>query len=131
MIPEERQPALRGIRVSRGSPNPSRDTPLREIEAQLEKFAVNARRSPSRILDNHAKHQSTNFLAHASARSYSPGSGNPCPIQPEASPMPAHDGSGSDQDERLCPPGPEPFQRDPEQLVQRGESTARSGGEQS
>jgi hypothetical protein len=29
MIPEERLPSLRGIWVSRGSPNPSRDTPLR------------------------------------------------------------------------------------------------------
>src|ERR1039457_7664515 len=80
---------------------------------------------------NHAKDQNTNFLTHPSAPSHSPGSGNPCPIQPEASPMPAHDSSGSDQDERLCPPGPEPSERDPEQLVQRGESTARSGGVQS
>src|ERR1017187_6350025 len=104
MIPEERQPSLRGIWVSRGSPNPSRDTPLREIEAQLEQFAVNARRSPGWILGNHAKDQNTNFLTPPSAPSHSPGSGNPCPIQPEASPMPAHDSSGSDQDERLCPP---------------------------
>jgi len=42
--------------------------------------------------------------------------------------MPAHERSGSDQNERLRPPRPEPSQRDPEQLVQRRESTARSGG---
>ena len=45
--------------------------------------------------------------------------------------MPAHDGSRSDQDERLRPPGPERCQRDPEHLVQGGQSTARSFGMQS
>jgi hypothetical protein len=55
MIPEERQPALRGIWISRGSPNPSRDTPFREIETQLQQLAVNARRSPGRIFLNHTE----------------------------------------------------------------------------
>jgi hypothetical protein len=39
--------------------------------------------------------------------------------------MPVHDGSRSDQDERLSPPGPERSQRHPEQLVQGSSSTAR------
>ena len=40
--------------------------------------------------------------------------------------MPVHDGSRSDQDERLGPPGPERFQRNPEQLVQGSQSMAGS-----
>jgi hypothetical protein len=40
--------------------------------------------------------------------------------------MPIHDGSRSDQDERLPPPRPERFQRNPKQLVQGSQSTARS-----
>src|SRR6516162_10595260 len=40
--------------------------------------------------------------------------------------MPVHDGLGSNQDERLPPPGPEHFQGNPEQLVQGSQSTARS-----
>ena len=40
--------------------------------------------------------------------------------------MPVHDGSGSNQDERFPPPRPEPSQRNPEQLVQGSQSTARS-----
>src|SRR5215472_17193429 len=40
--------------------------------------------------------------------------------------MPVHDGSGSNQDERLPPPRPERSQRNPEQLVQGSQSTARS-----
>ena len=44
--------------------------------------------------------------------------------------MPAHDGSRSNQDERLRPARPERFQGDPEQLVQSCQSTARSFGVQ-
>src|ERR1700680_100949 len=44
--------------------------------------------------------------------------------------MPAHDGPRSNQDERLRPPRPERSQRDPEQLVHRSQSTARSLGMQ-
>jgi len=63
MVSEERQPLLDGIWISRGSPDPSRDTPFREIETQLEQFAVNARRSLGRILVNHLKDQGANLLA--------------------------------------------------------------------
>jgi len=71
MVSEERQPLLDGIWISRGSSDPSRDTPFREIEAQLEQFAVNARRSPGRIVGNHLKDQGANFLADAVPPSYS------------------------------------------------------------
>src|SRR5271166_1485556 len=40
--------------------------------------------------------------------------------------MPVHDGCRCDQDERLPPPGPERSQRNPEQLVQGSQSSARS-----
>ena len=52
-------------------------------------------------------------------------SGDPRPIQTKPGSMPVHDGSRSDQDERLGPPGPERSQRNPEQLVQGRQSTAR------
>jgi hypothetical protein len=43
MVSEKRQPSLYGIWISRSSPDPSRDTSFRDIETQLEQFAVNAR----------------------------------------------------------------------------------------
>src|SRR5215469_3810685 len=46
VVSEERQPSLCRIWISRGAPDPSRDTPFRDIETQHEQFAVNARRSP-------------------------------------------------------------------------------------
>ena len=52
---KERQPSLHEIAISWGSPDPSRDTPFRNIETKLEQFAVNTRCSPGRILGNHTE----------------------------------------------------------------------------
>jgi hypothetical protein len=114
MVSEERQPSLYRIRISRSSPDPSRDTPFRELETQLEKFAVNARR----ILGNHTENQATDLFADTLPSPYLADSGDPRPIQTNPRSMPVHDGSRGDQDERLGPPGPERSQRNPEQLVQ-------------
>jgi len=100
MVSEERQPSLHGIGISRSSPDPSRDTPFREIETQLEQLAVNARRSPGRILGNHTKDQGANLFADTLPSSYLSDSGDPRPIQTKPGAMPVHDGSRSDQDER-------------------------------
>ena len=115
MVSEERQPALHGIGISRSSPDPSRDTPFREIETQLEEFAVNARCSPGRI---HSENQGADLFADTLPSSYLADSGDPRPIQTKPRAMPVHDGSRSDQDERLGPPGPARAQRNPEQFVQ-------------
>jgi hypothetical protein len=116
MVSEERQPSLHGIGISRSSPDPSRDTPFRELETQLEQFAVNARRSPGRILGNHTENQGADLFADTLPSPYLADSGDPRPIQTKPGAMPVHDGSRSDQDERLGPPGPERSQRNPEQL---------------
>ena len=63
MVPEECQPSLHPIWISRGSLHPSRDTPFRQIETQLEQFAVNPRRSPSRILRDHTEDKGTRLFA--------------------------------------------------------------------
>src|SRR5215469_4087064 len=63
MVSEERQPLLDGICISRGSPDPSRDTPFRDLETQLEQFAVNARRSPRGVLCRHTEDQRPNLFA--------------------------------------------------------------------
>jgi hypothetical protein len=125
MVSEERQPSLHGIWISRNSPDPSRDTPFREIETQLEQFAVNARCSPGRILGNHTENQGAHLFADTFPSPYLGDSGDPRPIETKPGAMPVHDGSRSDQDERLGPPGPARSQGNPEQLVQGSESTAR------
>jgi len=74
MVSEERQPSFHGIWISRGSPDPSRDTPFRDVETQFEQFAVNARCSPGRILGNHTEDQGANLFADTLASPYSPDS---------------------------------------------------------
>jgi hypothetical protein len=126
MVPEERQPSLHQVWISRGSPDPSRDTPFRELETQLEQLAMNARRSPSWILSHHTEDQGANLFADRLPSSYLADSGDPRPIQTKSRSVPVHDASRSDQDERLPPLGPEHSQGNPEQLVQGSQSTARS-----
>src|ERR1700756_3706204 len=50
---------------------PLRDTPFRDIETQLQQFAVHPRCSPGRILSNHAEDQGANFFADRLPSSYS------------------------------------------------------------
>ena len=107
------------------SPDPPRDAPFREIETQLDQLAVKARCSPGRILGNHTEDQGPDLLADTLPSSYLADSGDPPPIQTKSRSMPVHDGSRSDQDERLGPPRPERSQRNPEQLVLGRQSTAR------
>ena len=87
---------------------------------------MNARRSPGWILSNHTEDQGANLFADTLPSSHPADSGDPRPIQTKSRSMPVHDGSGSDQDERLPPPGPAHSQRNPEQFVQGSQSTARS-----
>jgi hypothetical protein len=96
MVPEECQPAFGGVWSSRDSPKPSRDRGFREVEAQLEQLAVNARRSPGWILSSHAEDQGPNLFAHTLSASPLSSSGEPFPIKPKASPMPTNNRSRCD-----------------------------------
>jgi hypothetical protein len=71
MVSEERQPSLHLIWISRDSLYPSRDAPFRQIETQLEQFAVNPRRSPSQILGDPTEDKGTNLFADTLPPSYS------------------------------------------------------------
>jgi len=62
----------------------------------------------------------THFLPVANSMAREPG-----PIQPEAGPVPSHNGLRLDENQCLSPPGPEPPQYDPEKPV--GDGKARMG----
>src|SRR6476660_3598256 len=78
-----------------------------------------------RSLVNHTENQGADLFADTLPSPYLSDAGDPRPIQTKPGAMPVHDGSRSDQDERLGPPGPERSQRNPEQFVQGSQSTAR------
>src|SRR5438046_1066620 len=111
MVAEQRQPSLHWVRISRGSADPSRDTPFREIETQREQFAMNARRSPGWILSHHTEDQGAILFADTLPSSYLADSGDPRPIRTKSRSMPVHDGSRSDQDERITKTGRAHYQR--------------------
>jgi len=87
---------------------------------------MNARRSPGRILGNRTEDQGANLFADTLPSSYLSDSGEPCPIQTKPRSMPVQDGSWSDQNERLPPPGPARSQRRPRTTC-AGQSSSRNG----
>src|ERR1700740_3840359 len=92
---------------------------------------MDAWRSPGRIIASHAEDQGANLFAH---RLPSAGLVHPRDeplIQAKPRAMPPNHGSGCNQNQRLFPASPKPSQHDPEQLVQRRESPARSPRAQS
>jgi hypothetical protein len=55
MIVQKREPSLGWFRISWRPADPAGDGSLRDIETQHEQLAVDARRSPGRVLGHHAK----------------------------------------------------------------------------
>jgi hypothetical protein len=53
VISKEGEPTLGWLRISRRPFHPTRNGSLRDIEAEHKKFAMDARRSPYWVLNNH------------------------------------------------------------------------------
>ena len=117
MIAQKGEPALGSLRISRRSFHPTRDSSLGNIESEHEKLAMNARRSPRRILSHHAEDQIPNFLRSLSSSDWPSYFRNQLPIQPEASAVPPDHRLRRHDNESLFPSGPEPSCQNPEKLV--------------
>src|SRR6267142_568873 len=62
VITEKGKPAPGRLRISRRPFHPTRDRSLRDIKAEHEKLAMDARRSPRWVLNDHPEDQFPNFL---------------------------------------------------------------------
>src|SRR5262249_19456056 len=62
MVAKKGEPTLGRLRISRRSFHPTGDAPFRDIKTEHENFAMDARRSPSRILGDHPEDQLPNFF---------------------------------------------------------------------
>src|SRR5262249_5068617 len=107
MVSQERKPALGGLGVPRRSFDPSRNGSFSYIEPEHSEFAVNPRRTPGRILGHHAEDQAAHLLGHSLPAHCSGHHGHRSPVEPESSPVPAHNGVGAYKDETLLPARPE------------------------
>ncbi len=72
---------------------------LRQFKPELEKFAVDAWRSPKRVLDAHSPDERAQFSIDL--RSPSPWARLPTPVAAKAGPMPTHERLGPDDREDL------------------------------
>ncbi len=88
VVVQESLPALRRFRILRCPAHPARHGSLREIEAEFQQFAMNARSTPGWILSHYAEDQ----VAQLSADSLPPKdfvmTTEPTPIHPKSGPMP-------------------------------------------
>src|SRR5467141_5219821 len=128
MVPEERAPRLRGwFRATRHEPG---DASLRDVESELEQFAVDAWRAPEGIRERHGAHEIRNLRANQRS-TWSPAVGLPGPEGAEALPVPANYGLGGYEVERLAPSRPPVGEPQPEGAIEAPESgSLRSAAEQ-
>ena len=102
MVVEECEPPLSLILVmsSLQALQVARNRWFGHVEPELEQFAMDARRSPARILSFHTPDQVADLESHLGPPKLAR---PPPPEQTEASAMPGHHRFRSDQDERISP----------------------------
>src|SRR6267378_2797697 len=128
VVLEERAPSLRWrFRAMRHEPG---DASLRDVESELEQFAVDAWRVPEGIRERHGAHEIRNLRANQRS-TWSPAVGLPGPEGAEALPVPANYGLGAYEVERLAPSRPPVGEPQPEGAIEAPESgSLRSAAEQ-
>src|ERR1035438_1431996 len=92
VIVKKRKPTLRRCRISGCTAHPAGDRALRYLETEHKEFAVDARRTPGGIFNNHLKDQVTDLFGNSLPAHLPSPSAEHGPIQSESSPMPADDG---------------------------------------
>ncbi len=123
VVGEEGAPSLPFVGMGRAPGHEARNRALGDLEAELQDLAVDARRTPRRVLGGHPANEDSDL--GCCARSSSAGPRLPAPVPPEALAMPADDGLGLDDGERLLPSRPAAAQDNPEDAIGRAETRPR------
>ena len=97
MVTQEAAPSLGGRFASLD--HILRDAGLSDLKAELEQLAVDARRTPQRIVNAHPPDQRAQV--RVDLRPASKGAGFPTPVQAEASAVPSHESLGADNRDGL------------------------------
>jgi len=117
VIAAKRRPSFRRLRVPRRLSHPTQHDSLGNLEAKHPEFAMNARRSPSWILGDHAEDQLSQFPARRLPSNYGMFTRDPFPVQLGSGAMPPNDSLRLRDREGGVPAAPNPAQDDPKQLV--------------
>jgi hypothetical protein len=118
MISKEGEPAFGWIGIPRSSFHPAGDRSLREIKPEHEKLAMDARRTPGWILNNHPEDQLPGLLRRLFSPNLRPDFGDQLPIQAEAGSVPSHYRFRVHHDKGSFPSRPEPSHENPEEFVE-------------
>lgn len=122
VIVKKRKPTLRRLRVSRCTTHPTGDRSLGYLEAEHEEFAVDARRAPGGIFNDHLKDQVTDLFGNSlSAAHWVSGLTQHGPVPSESGAVPADHCLWHDEEERLFPLRPESASGDPKKSVEQAE----------
>jgi hypothetical protein len=122
VIVKKRKLTLHRFRVSGCTAHAAGDRTLRYIEAEHAEFAVDARRTPGGIFNDHWKDQVTDFFGNSlPAAPWVSGLAQHGPVPSESSAVPADNCLGHDEEERLFPWRPELARGDPKELVEHTE----------
>jgi hypothetical protein len=113
VVSKKSEPSLGRLRISEPVSSSGRSF-FRNIKTQHEKFTMDARRSPRRILDDHLDDQLPKLLRGLSSPNWIPDFGDHPPIPMKTSPVPADDRFGCDDDEGVFPSRPRSTDTDPE-----------------
>jgi len=116
-------PSLPFVGRSRAPGHGAGDGALGDLQAELLDLAVNAGRAPARILSGHPANEGADL--GRCARSSSAAPRRPAPVPPEPLAMPADDGLGLDDGQRLLPSRPAAAQGKPEDSIGRAETRSR------
>jgi hypothetical protein len=126
VIVQECRPSFCWFRVRWSFPHPSQNGSFRDVKAEHLQLAVNARRTPCRVLCDHAEDQVPQFLANPPSSPAHSMSRQPCPIKLESGSMPSDHSLRLTKHKRPYPSRPEPAQEHPKESVMRTESGPRT-----
>ena len=126
MVAQKGQPSFTWLGVPWRSFHPAGDRPFREFEPEHQQFPMDAWRSPSGVVLNHAEDQLAQLLRRRPSPNRSPDSGDHPPIHAKAGPVPADNSLRSDDDDRLLPSRPHPTDGNPEEPVKQIESRSKT-----
>src|SRR5690242_3011827 len=101
MVSEEGKPVFGSIAASPQALQISGDRAFGDLEAELQKFPMDLRCSPVRIVSRHAADESPNLRAHLWSAAARPRS--PAPVQAKACPMPSDHRLRFHNDQNLRP----------------------------
>lgn len=124
-VAQKRRPSFGWFRIPRRLSHPAQHRLLGDVIAEHLQFAMDARRTPRRVLGDHAKDEFAKFFGDWLPVGATVFPRDPSPVQFESGAMPANNRFRLHDDQRFSPAGPQFPQYDPELSIMSTEPPPR------